>query len=110
VLWPTDDNGKYGMIGYNCLFNLEPNMTLPPYIPRRTTASDPDWELMADRIGWNKDVPYMTGPTNNHPRESGVPEGGNILYVDGHGAWRSFQQFDLSTYCAVNIYWKWYAW
>ena len=115
----TDDNWNFdasspalylSYIGYSLLFNLDDNGLAyrdPPYSPKKDDAN-PKWELVADTIRidagvWN----VVNHGTAGH---QSPPRGGNILYVDGHVAWRPWSKYDDSKRYEPSLNRRFYAW
>ena len=100
--WKTSTN-----MSYSLLSNIN-GATGTTDVATRLGKSKADWPLAADLIRRN-------GATNfeyvNHG-SSGIntmPKGGNILYVDGHVAWKHWGAYDQSKYVAGSTR-RYYAW
>jgi len=120
VIWSGTDTNWSGIslgvmcsrIGYSMFFN-NTSATLPvidsvTVIPTKIHKAKSDWVLMADVIQ------AVNGAYNadfvNH-RGNNVPDGGNILYVDGSAKWKPWGNFDQSVvYLAPNASYKYFAW
>lgn len=83
----------YVRTGYPAFFNSNIAVTIDgkSVIPTKVHKSQGDWVLMADLLMSSSgtwDFTYV-----NHGGKS-APVGGNILYVDGHVAWKNWGEYD----------------
>ena len=99
-------NDQYAMMGYFHMANVDPSTWPGPNntwkSPKRTT-DDPELVLMADRnqryTGYRTAYPHTTGGDAYYNVDT-VPEaagamGGNVLYLDGHAAWKPMGEMTL---------------
>jgi prepilin-type N-terminal cleavage/methylation domain-containing protein/prepilin-type processing-associated H-X9-DG protein len=131
-LWDYDKNSPFGVMGYFLLHKRYPGFpnaptkpgTWPTNMPKlmiqaeyleMTTAKNPtDKPLATDAtlsqngqfvnvVGGYKKLPDSTNHIKNNDSK---PQGGHVLYLDGHAAWQSFD--DMKDRCASGDVHFWF--
>jgi prepilin-type N-terminal cleavage/methylation domain-containing protein len=102
-----EGNYPQWVIGYQYFGGIEkwdnPVGSFPSRSPRKIAQSRPNWTLAADAIGkingsWGGQDPdptryfvYANMPQHKSCKSSGLPDGGNQLFVDGSAKWARFK-------------------
>ena len=111
---PTDHYGPLAHFDYQS--KLKPTTTYPTlasyHILRAPISSE--IELVMDPILSANNpspatIPYYFGPTGGFPIPipsahlyGATPDGGNIMYMDGHVDWRPFSQMRIRAWCGLG--------
>ena len=96
----------YGYIGGG--FGLcDENITVVSYGPKKISDfNSSSAVLMFDCVRtWDDEYPYPSTYVNHW--KSGIPTGGNILYLDGHVKWKVHKDMEIKHHYSSRSYFEW---